>query len=383
MSEKVKCYHCGDDCEQELIVLANKHFCCEGCKMVFEILDANGMCSYYNIENNPGIKLKAQRKEKFAYLDDLAVQQQLLQFQDNNITKVTFSIPQMHCASCIWLLENLYKLKPGLVNSIVDFIRKEVTITFWHKQISMRQVVELMASIGYEPQITLDKKAESRTSSDKMLYYRLGVAGFCFGNIMLLSFPEYLSAGSYLETSYSRFFAYVNLMLGLPVFFFSSSIYFRSAWTSLKRFQLNLDVPLALGVLILFARSVYEILSQTGAGYMDSLAGLVFFLLIGRWFQGRTYERLSFERDYTSYFPIAVTRLINQQEEMVTLTKLEPDDIILVRNQELIPADSILVSGDANINYSFVTGETQPVNKSTGELIYAGGSKKGITELPY
>lgn len=376
-SGQVKCYHCGDNCNGQGIVAHNKHFCCEGCKLVYEVLDENGLCTYYNLEENPGIKLKAPTKEKFAYLDDANVQQKLVQFQDENLTKITFAVPQMHCASCIWLLENLYKLRPGIQSSVANFIRKEVTITFNQHEITLRQVVELLASIGYEPSISMDGAAKAKKPLDRSFYYRLGVAGFCFGNIMLLSFPEYLSAGSFLEANYRQFFAYLNLLLALPVFFYSSYIYFKSAFDSLKVGRLNLDVPISIGILVLFSRSAFDILSHTGVGFMDSLAGLVFFLLIGRWFQGRTYERLAFERDYTSYFPVAVTKIFNKKETTVTLEQLQPNDIILVRNQELVPADAILLKGDGNINYSFVTGEAEPVVKTKGQVIFAGGRQEG------
>lgn len=128
---------------------------------------------------------------------------------------------------------------------------------------------------------------------------------------------------------------------------------------------------------MLFVRSSYEVLSQTGAGYFDSLAGLVFFLLLGRYFQSKTYETLSFERDYRSYFPIAVNRLVGGKEENVAVSYVAPGDRLLVRNQELIPADSILIKGNALIDNSFVTGESNPISKQSGETIYAGGRQMG------
>jgi len=103
------------------------------------------------------------------------------------------------------------------------------------------------------------------------------------------------------------------------------------------------------------------------------LAGLVFFLLIGKWFQQATYQQLSFERDYKSYFPIAATVLKNGIETSVALSQLELGDVIVLRGGELIPADSILQKGVANIDYSFVTGESEPLSKKAGDKLYAGG----------
>ncbi len=124
-------------------------------------------------------------------------------------------------------------------------------------------------------------------------------------------------------------------------------------------------------------------LSVTGPGYLDSMAGLVFFMLIGKWYQGKTYQALSFERDYKSYFPVAVTIIDDDgQESTIPLKNLKPGNRIVVRNQELVPADAILVKGDAHIDYSFVSGESTPVHKQAKDRIFAGGRQVGsVIEL--
>ncbi|QQS31273.1 MAG: heavy metal translocating P-type ATPase metal-binding domain-containing protein [Sphingobacteriales bacterium] len=387
VTTKTACYHCGLDCETDDINLAGineqdkKFFCCEGCKSVYEILNANDLCNYYGLENNPGI---TQRKPvspgRFAYLDNEEVKTALLNFSDGIQSKVTFSIPQMHCSSCIWLLENLYKLNPAVSRSTVNFPRKELYLTFNESETTLKDIVILLASIGYEPDIrlgNLDSNAGINRKTSRQLTFKLGIAGFCFGNIMLLSFPEYLGLDNLAEGSFSRFFGYLNILLSLPVLLYSSTDYFKNAYSGLKQRTLNIDVPIALGIVALFGRSIFEILTHTGAGYLDSFAGLIFFLLTGRWFQQRTYDSISFERDYKSYFPVSATRIHQGQEESVALNDLETDDLILVRNEELIPADAVLTRGTAKIDYSFVTGESEPVLKNAGSLIYAGGRQVG------
>ena len=377
-SPELACYHCGEPCEDNHIHLEDKVFCCTGCKTVFEILNDNGMCRYYDLDENAGISLKGRAQEEYAFLDDPDVREKLIDFSDGAQTRVTFFIPQMHCASCIWLLENLYKLHPGVISANVNFVKKETYINFAEAEISLRQVVELLASIGYTPAINLSNLDEDKKPLvDRSFYYKLGIAGFAFGNIMLLSFPEYLGLEKGEDTFFFRLFGYLNILLALPVAFYSGRDYLQSAWLGLRQRTLNIDVPISIGILTLFFRSVYEIITQTGAGYLDSLAGLVFFLLIGKWFQQRTYHNMSFERDYKSYFPIAAHRKEEGQLRSVTLDKLEPGDIILVKHRELIPADSILLKGEGEIDYSFVTGESEPVRKATGEKIFAGGRQLG------
>jgi Cu+-exporting ATPase len=350
--------------------------------MVYEILNENDLCTYYNLENTAGISLKASKEvSDYSVLDDADVQRQLIDFEDNTIAKVTFYLPQVHCAACIWLLENLYKLKDGIAQSKVNFLKKEVYITFVKEKITLREVVRLLASIGYAPEINLkdlDENNPKKNNTSKVFFYKLGVAGFAFGNIMLLSFPEYLGLNKTFENDFAVFFNYLNILLTLPVLLYSATDYYKSAWYSFQQKRLNIDVPIALGIAVLFGRSLYEIITQTGTGYLDSLAGLVFFLLIGKWFQRKTYDTITFERDYKSYFPISATRRSETGETVtVPLTKLEKGDTIIVRHQELIPSDALLIKGRANIDYSFVTGEAEPIRKKIGEKIYAGGRQIG------
>lgn len=371
------CYHCGQDCQDDSIHLDEKYFCCNGCKTVYEILNQNQLCNYYNFENNPGISPSAISDKKYDYLDEKDVIEKLADFRDDKITSLTFYIPQMHCSSCIWLLENLYKLNSTVLQSKVNFVRKELSVRFLHEKLSLKELVKLLASIGYEPQISLDSVEQKKDQhSNRHLYYKIGIAGFCFGNIMLFSFPEYFSI-DITETFLKKFFSYLNLILALPVFFYSASDYFISAFKGLRKKVVNIDVPISLGILVLFIRSAYEILFNIGSGYFDSMTGLVFFLLIGKILQEKTYDALNFERDYKAYFPLSVTVKQNESEKSIPVSKLMIGNRILIRKNEIIPADSILINGEGIIDYSFVTGESNPVSKVSGEMIFAGGRQLG------
>ena len=375
---KTVCYHCGDECRSGAVVFDSKNFCCEGCRLVYDILLDTGLTSYYSLNTTPGTSpAKAILSERFSYLDTPAVKEKLVRFTDGKITHVVFSVPQIHCSSCIWLLEHLSRLVKGITHSQVNFIRKEVAITFDENHTSLRHVVERLASIGYEPQLVFDDLQKKTTIKDRSAIYKIGIAGFCFGNIMLFSFPEYFSSGKYDDHLFNGIFSYLNFALSLPVFFYCSTGFFKTAWLSIRQKFLNIDVPIALGILVMFLRSCYEIFSRTGAGYMDTMAGLVFFMLAGRAFQNKTYETISFDRDYKSFFPVAVMVKRKGREVSIPLSELQAGDRIVVRNNELIPADGILHSGEATVDYSFVTGESTPVQKMKGDFIYAGGKQRG------
>jgi Cu+-exporting ATPase len=381
IKKPLQCYHCGERFTFSNVKFDSKDFCCEGCKLVYELLQDNNLCTYYNLNDAPGIsQLKAPSSGKYTYLDSENVSNHFIRFKDDSTVHVTFSIPKMHCSSCIWLLENLHRLNSAVISSSVNFLRKEVTVIFNLQQMKLSEIAALLAHIGYEPAISLNDleyKKEKKTNKREII--KIGLAGFCFGNIMMLSFPEYFSSGNFFEQQrLSYLFGYLNLALALPVFFYCASGFFVSAWKSIRHYYLNIDAPIALAILVTFLRSVYEITSHTGAGFLDSMSGIVFFMLIGRYFQNFTYDTLSFERDYKSYFPIGVTvKYENGSEANLPVSELKKKDRILMHNNELIPSDSILMSEQTHIDYSFITGESIPVVKHAGDLIYAGGKQIG------
>jgi Cu+-exporting ATPase len=376
-----KCIHCGEDCGKHPIMLDELPFCCNGCKTVYQILNEKELKKYYEIQPMSGIKVETQELgDKYAYLDLDEIKDKLLTFSDGGISKIELFIPTIHCASCIWLLENLHVLNAGVVQSYVDFPKKTVSVTFRDAEISLRQLIELLAAIHYVPEITLNQLDKKETkSSDRKLLLQIGVAGFSLLNVMLYNFPEYLPGGDQLEETFMGYFGWLSFFVSLPVVFYSAKDYYLSAIKGLKHKMVNIDVPITLGIFTLFIQSTYDILTGSGVGYFDSLVGLVFLLLVGKWYQGKSYQALSFERDYKSYFPVAVTKIVEGKEVHIPLEKVVKDDHILIRNQELIPVDSTILKGSANIDYSFVTGESVPVPKQKGEMIFAGGRQVGST----
>ena len=375
-----KCIHCGEDCGRHPVMLDDMPFCCNGCKTVYQILNEKELKKYYEIQPMSGIKVETQELgDKYAYLDLDEIKEKLLTFSDGGISKIELFIPTIHCASCIWLLENLHVLNAGVVQSYVDFPKKTVSITFKDAEISLRQLIELLAAIHYVPEITLDQLDKKETKSNRKLLLQIGVAGFSLLNVMLYNFPEYLPGGDQLEKNFLGYFGWLSFFVSLPVVFYSAKDYYMSAFKGLKHKMVNIDVPITLGIFTLFAQSTYDIITGSGIGYFDSLVGLVFLLLVGKWYQGKSYQALSFERDYKSYFPVAVTKIVDGKEVHIPLEKVIKDDRILIRNQELIPVDSTILKGSANIDYSFVTGESVPVPKQKGELIFAGGRQVGST----
>lgn len=372
------CFHCGNEIiKKDEVLFDDKKFCCNGCKTVYEIFSLNDLTCYYDFQVAPGATPQ-DIQGKYDFLDNEEIVNKLLDFQESNTYIVSLYIPHIHCSSCIWILENLQKLQSGISTSQVNFPEKKVRITYNSEKTTLKEIVYLLSTIGYEPYISLENFDEGKKKIDRSLIYKIGVAFFCFGNIMLLSFPEYFEVEEFWINQYRGFFRWLIFALALPSFFYSASGYYVSAWKSIKSGMLNIDIPIALGIIVMFIRSTVDIIFDYGQGFFDSMAGLVFFMLLGKLFQQKTYDFLSFERDYKSYFPIAITKILpNGTEESVQVYDIEKGDRLLIRNQELIPVDGILISEKGSIDYSFVTGEAVAIDKKSGDKVFAGGKQIG------
>ncbi len=367
---KESCFHCGDDIIGKAYQAGPKQFCCNGCKNVYLLLSENGLDSFYEMEPGAGTRPSTSNFHKYDFLDVPEIQERFIGFEDDNSIHVTFFLPTIHCSSCIFLLENITKVDPRIYSCHTNFTKKEATIIFDKNTLMLSELAILLDRIGYAP--NFEERSDVRGGINKLFLYKLGVAGFAFGSIMLWSFPEYLGIEG-TDPEIRRFTSYLSLLISIPVFLFSANEYYRSAFKALRYRSINIDVPITFGIFALYSQSTYTILTGSGPGYMDSFAGFIFFLLIGKWFQNKTYQNLSFERDRESYFPIAVIRKKDEQEEIVEIDKLNIEDVILLRNDEIIPCDSFLQSSSAQIDYSFVTGESLSKEIFKGDLVFAGG----------
>jgi Cu+-exporting ATPase len=374
LDTKTTCFHCGETCEDEIIPYDHKSFCCHGCEQVYKLLSDNALGDYYTCDINPG---KAPSAQNFEFLNHPHFRDQLISFSSKGVSKVHFHLPAIHCRSCLYLLENLSRIEPAVVKSNLNFGKKELTVWFTESAIDLGALASLLARLGYEPLIDSGEEQaqqKKRTSQQNRLFLKLGIAGFCAGNAMLFSFPEYLGIEA---GSLKSLFGYINIALGSIAVFYSGSDYFTNVWSHIKLRKLTIELPILLGILVGYLRSVYEVFSHTGAGYIDSVSGLLFFLLIGKWFQQKSFDFLSFERNYKAYFPLVISKMIQGKEQTCPLEEIEVGDHLIIRNQEIIPADAILRKGKSQMDYSFVTGESEYIALEPGNSMYAGGRHNG------
>ena len=376
------CDHCGEPCPGNAFALNGRNFCCLGCQTVFSLLHENGLGQFYSLDANPGRRVTAVGNGKWAFLDDPAVSEKLFDFADQTQVRVTLHLPAIHCIACVWLLENLFKLHPGVGRTLVNFSRREASVTFHPDRIKFSELAALLTSLGYEPQFMFgEMEGESARALPsrwrKKAWLQIGLAAFGFGNIMLMSLPFYMGLDSFNSAWFKAIAGWLSLILALPVVTYSAGDFWRSAWAGIRQRTLTMEVPIVLGLAAIYGTSIHEVFSHQGPGYSDSLCGLIFFLLCGRMFQKKTYDRLTFDRDYKGFFPLSVVRKTVAGEETVAISRLKTGDRLILRHGELLPADARLIHGEACIDYSFVTGESEPVKRVAGDHLYAGGRQAG------
>jgi len=343
-----------------------KLYCCYGCKVVDELMDSDASL----------IDHSAIDSAKYLYLDEPSIRTKLCKFEDEQQARIAIHLPAIHCSSCIYLLENLASIEKGILSVQVHFSKKEADIRFAKEAIKLSDIAAILDHIGYPPDFKTHL-GESRKGRNKLLI-QLGVAGFFFGNTMLLALPEYLDSSLQYDVELQSFFRYLMMGFSLPVVFYSAQDYFKTAWKSLRAGALSIDLPIALGITVLLLRGAYEVISQSGSGYFDSLTALVFFLLIGKWYQAKTYRNFSFDRDLRSFLPLAANRLNSDgQESPVSIDDLKAGDKIRIRQGEVLPADSVLLDEATKMDYSYLSGESLPLLKEPGEKIFAGARLLG------
>lgn len=358
--ELIFCTHCNTECSENSITTAYGCFCCEGCVTANKILNDGNI---FNDKKNAAKKIN----------QDLDC---LLSFKNEKNASIEFEIPAIHCVSCIQVLENVHILEPAIESVRVNFLKKRATFLFNHSTYSVSELIDFLQKIGYKPLLNLDLKDKPKTDSiqnrDKTLLIKLGISGFVAGNIMLFSLPEYFGLNGDFSSEFKHLFSFLNLVLSLPVVFYCANDYFRSAFNSIRLKDINFDVPISLGFSSLLGLSYYEIISGTGAGYLDSFSALVFFLLVSRYFQNKTFASIDFEKNYLSYFPLFATKINLHNEEKIIVKNLKINDEILIKNNEIIPVNAILTKGKGEIDYSFITGESRPISLQAQMDVKAG-----------
>ncbi len=366
------CFHCNLSFSYAPFHHEEKTFCCQGCKTVYQIIKSKQLDTFYELESGAG-NIPTKGNEVYAILAHSDFARSFISFEKEGLQHALFSIPSIHCSACIWILEQLNQFDAGILHSTVNFSNKTLRFVYQTKKTSLHTIALLLASLGYPPDISLGHQ-QPKKQSDKRLLQQIGIAGFAFGNCMFMSLSTYFESQEFWMLQFRPWFDLLSFLLSLPVLFYSAQDYFTAAWKGLKAKFLTLNVPISIGIGTLFLRSTYIAFFGDDLGYFDSLNGLIFFLLLGKFMQQKVYSNFSYDRNYTSFFPLGIHKTMpDQTQMMVPLKSIKVGDQIALRVGELIPVDCTLTSAFAEIDYSFVTGESKAVRENNGSTLFAGG----------
>lgn len=342
-----------------------------GCKTVYQMIKSKNLDTFYDINPAAG-NVPTEEKERYELLDDRIFLTEFLRFENEQEQHAVFTIPSIHCSACIWILEQIDQFDSAIQSTTVHFSKKTIRIVYNYHKTSLRKIAELLAKLGYPPHLSVSK--EKKIEPNRKLLLQIGIAGFAFGNAMFLSIATYFDSQEYWIIQFRPWFDLLMLIMSLPVLFFSAQNYFISAWKGIKSKIFSLDIPIAIGIGVLFLKSCVATFDPLQLSYFDSFTGLVFFLLIGKFMQEKTYSNFSYDRDYKSFFPIGVTKIFaDKTRKKVPIATLEVGDQIALKVNELLPVDGVLSSQKTKLDYSFVTGEFEPIKTTKGKLVYAGG----------
>ena len=327
-------------------------FCCAGCATAHDML--SGDSGY------------GPAPELLSKYEHLVVATAAEGFQRYSSTAALWevSLPAIHCTSCLILLERMPEWLEGVTDVRVSFSAKRATVHFNPELVSISVVAAWLDFVGYPPSLITAKRQHS---SEVM---KLGIAGFAMGNAMMSAFPEYFGLDAQGHSELLILFRYSTAFFATVSLIIAGRFYLESAWKAIRGRTWSLDIPIAIGMTALWGWSSVLLVQGTSGGYFDSLSGLIFFLLLGKFLQRRTYAAFSFERTVNDFLPLSVFCV--NRGQFVRLGDLQEGDTIELAKGGIVPAEVHALS-DVEIDYSFITGESQLVAVKAGDTLMVGG----------
>ena len=285
-----------------------------------------------------------------------------------HVRQTDLSVPGIHCGGCIRRIEKALGELPNVGHVRVNLSTKRVALQ-WYDDQPLPLVMPTLNSLGFEAYLVSPSSDEGDTLGNELLR-AVAVSGFAAANIMALSVSVWLGAAD--ETR--DLLHWISALIALPALAYAGRIFFRSAWSSLRHWRTNMDVPISIGVLMSFGMSLYDTMHRGPHAYFDASVTLLFFLLIGRWLDHRMREKArSAVKGLASYAARgANVRQTDGVYLYMPLNEIEEGMEIMLAAGERVPVDALVVGGNSELDLSLVTGESLPVVAAPGAALRAG-----------
>ncbi|MCX4190057.1 heavy metal translocating P-type ATPase [Methylophaga sp. OBS3] len=372
------CFHCGLETSPSTNIEAEiggvtRQFCCHGCRSVSETIFAAGLESFY--QKTPTGETLAPPpdvpSELEAYDSD-DVQQDYVTRHGQQRT-IHLLIEGIHCAACVWLIEQALHKLPGVLAADVNLSAKRLRLRWDNDKIKLSHVIHRLAQLGYAAVPFDPETAEGALARrHRDLIYRMAFAGFCMMNIMWVSIALYAGAA---EDEFRNWFHWIGMALATPTLLYSGYPFFRNALIGLRHWHLTMDLPIAIGATATYLYSVYITVtgSVQGEVFFDTVVNFIFVILVGRYLQAiSSRNALSATRRLLELQPKLATLVTAEGQRIVPVRTLQAGDVLLVRPGEKIPVDGELISGDSSVDESMLSGESRAIVKTVGDKVVAG-----------
>jgi len=380
------CYHCGlpiPDAVDFSVVIAGKAqaMCCVGCQAVAEAIVANGLADYYTsrdaMPESPREAIPTALAD-LALFDHADFQKSFVQTAGEHENEASLMLEGITCAACVWLNERHIGQLSGVTAVSVNYATRRARVRWDTRRIKLSDILAAIAAIGYRAHPYDASRYEELAGKERReALWRVWVAGFGMMQVMMYAVPVYLAGEGEMPQGIETLIRWASLVLTLPVVLYSAAPFFRNAWRDIKFKRIGMDVPIALGVGVAFAASVWATVTESGEVYFDSVAMFVFFLLGGRYLEMIARQKaVSVTEALAKLLPAFCQKLpgfpVSREMAQTVVGDLRVGDKVLVRPGEIIPCDGMVLEGRSSANEALLTGESRPVLKKTGDPVTGG-----------
>lgn len=374
----IACSHCGLSVPRGLREEgAELQFCCQGCRTVYAVIIGQGLGRYYTLRADDvaaGRRARVTAKT-YAEFDDETFRAAYCRSVPGSERLATeLYLEGVHCASCVWLVERAAGDLQGNVQARLDLGRASVSVQWDPRQVPLSQIARAFDAVGYPAHPLRDGLVRDlRRAEERSLLARIGVAGALAINVMLMALALYSDAFADMDASFRTMFRWGSLALTIPSYFWCGAVFLRGGLTSLRTRTLHMDLPIAIGLTAGLGWGAVNTVLNRGEIFFDSVAVLVFLLLLGRWIQMRQRRAASDAAELLyALAPSAVRRVEGDEVREIAAAAVQIGDLLEVRPGESIPADGTIARGRSTLDCALLTGESRPVDVGEGDSVHAG-----------
>jgi len=385
--ERIACTHCGLPVPRGLVEEgAAEQFCCNGCKTAFAVIHQCKLDRYYEFRERDFAAGTAQLQpakitgKSYREFDDPTFLALHAPVMADGLRQADFYLEGAHCASCVWLVEKLPMMIAGVTESRLDLGKALVRVRF-ADGVALSQIARTLDNLGYAPHPARSSTARQvRQRDERRQMIRIGVAGACMGNVMLLGAALYAGLWASMDEVHVQLFRWLSMALGVLAVVWPGAVFFRGAWAAVRTRTPHLDVPIALALGAGTVAGFVNTLFNTGEIYFDSITTLVFMLLVGRFLQARQQATAddAIELLY-SLTPISARRVVGEKVDDVPIASLNKGDVVEVRAGESVPVDGEIVRGETTLDESLLSGESRPKRATVEAIVCAGTTNLSST----